>query len=96
MHDWNDEDCAKILVHLADAMDTESVLLISEIVVPDRVQTEDTYVYWMDLTMLMFAGKERSAKDWHQLLDMSGLELVKIWESTIGTQCVVEGRKKRV
>lgn len=76
-------------------MAEDSIILIADMVVPEKVQRDDTYVYWMDLTMLMFAGKGRSAKDWQKLFDESGLELVKIWEPAIGTQCVVEGRKKK-
>lgn len=95
LHDWPDTYCAKILQNQADAMAEDSILLIADMVVPDKVQRDDTYVYWMDLTMFMFAGKERSAADWRKLFEGSGLELVKIWEAAMGTQCVIEGRKKR-
>jgi len=95
LHDWPDAECIKILTNQADAMADDSILLIAEMVVPKMVQREDCYVYWMDLTMMMFAGGERSEADWRRLFDQSGLELVKIWPSAVGTQCVIEGKKKR-
>jgi hypothetical protein len=63
-------------------------------VVPERVQREDTYVYWMDLVMFMFAGKERNLSTWKRVFDEAGLELVKVWEPKIGTQGVIEVRKR--
>ncbi|KAF7196059.1 O-methyltransferase hmp5 [Pseudocercospora fuligena] len=97
LHDWPDEYASKILRHQADVMAEDSVLLVAEMVVPDRVQREDTWVYQLDLSMFMFSGKERSAADFAKLFESAGLELVKIWPSADGsTQAVIEGRKKRV
>lgn len=76
-------------------MDNDSNMLISESVIPDKVQRTDTYVYWMDFAMMAFAGKERSVADWHALFAISDLELIKIWAPEVGTQCMIEGRKKR-
>ena len=38
-------------------MAPDSKLLIAENLIPDRVQKEDLYCYWIDLTMFTFAGK---------------------------------------
>ena len=92
MHDWPDEQCLRILKHNVDAMGPDSRLLIADIVVPDRVQNVDTYCYYMDLTVMTFAGKERSEADWRILFDRLGLELVKIWKAEVGIQAVIEGR----
>lgn len=95
MHDWPDSQCEIILKHLADAMTDESKILIVDLLIPERVQMEETFCYWMDLTMMMFAGKERTEPDWRRLFEASGLKLVKIWQAEIGQQAVMEGRKKR-
>lgn len=96
MHDWPDVECSKILRNQADAMGPDSIILVAEAVIPERVQCEDTYCYMMDLTMFNFGGKERSRVDWENLFEMSGLELVKIWQASTGSQGVIEGRKKRL
>ena len=70
--------CRKILRHNVAAMAPDSKLLVAGAVVPDRVHKEDLYCYWMDLTMLTFAGKERSERDWRTLFESVGLELVEV------------------
>lgn len=69
MHNWQDAECQKILKHIAEAMATDSRLLICEMVVPDKPEGVDKTVYWMDLCMLIIGGKERSEKEFSSLLD---------------------------
>ena len=95
LHDWSDDLCQKILRHQADAMAPDSKILIADMILPDMVQREDTYCYWLDLVMMTFGGKERNETDWLELLDKSNLELVRVWRAPVGTQAVIEGRLKR-
>lgn len=77
-------------------MGPDSIILVAELAMPDRIQMEDTYAYWMDMTMFTFGGKERSRTDWKKLFDSAGLELVKVWKAPVGTQAVMEGKKKSI
>ncbi|KAM3068498.1 hypothetical protein ACMFMG_009637 [Clarireedia jacksonii] len=89
LHDWPDDDCIKILSNIAEAMERgTSRLLIAEIVVPPG--GADVEAAWMDLTMLMFAGKERSKAQWVELLEQSGLSLVKVHSAEGTNFSVVE------
>ncbi|KAI9800584.1 MAG: hypothetical protein M1833_003242 [Piccolia ochrophora] len=90
MHNWPDAECRKILQNIVPAMAPDSRVLIAEMVVPDNVESVDLTVYWMDLTMLLMGGKERTEKDWSALLDSAGLKLLKIWRSSAGAQTVLE------
>jgi len=63
-------------------------------VVPDIPEGVDKTVYWMDLCMLIIGGKERSEKEFSDLLDSAGLKLIKIWRSKVGSQTVIECRLK--
>ena len=90
MHNWPDAECSKILANTASAMAPDSRLLIAEMVVPDFDRRDDMTPYWMDLAMLIIAGRERSAKDFSNILDAAGLRLVKIHHSAAGSQTVVE------
>lgn len=46
------------------------------------------------MVMLGIGGKERSEKEFASLLGEVGLELVQIWPAEVGTQSVIEARKK--
>lgn len=54
----------------------KSRLVISEIVIPPT--NADVETAWMDITMMVLSGRERTEKQWRNLLDLSGLKLKKI------------------
>lgn len=97
-HNWPDTQVAKIIQCIAPAMGPDSRLLIGEMLMPsDRPEDEtdgDPTVYWMDHAMWTFAGKERTKKDFENLLDTAGLKLVKIWPAPTGPQTIIEAHKK--
>jgi hypothetical protein len=96
MHNYQDNVCQAILGNIAKAMGPTSRLLIAEIIVPVRTTVgEDMSTYWMDMVMLGIGGKERREKEFSDLLQSVGLELVKIWPAEVGNQVVVEARLKR-
>lgn len=92
MHNWPDAECSKILANTASAMAPDSRLFIAEMVVPELTDSGDDTVYWMDLAMLVIGGRERSEKDFRSLFDSAGLQLIKIWKSPDGPQCVLEAK----
>jgi hypothetical protein len=83
MHNWQDNEARKILKHIADAMASDSRLLIGEMVVLDKPEGVDKTVYWVDLCMLVIGRKEHSGREFWQMLDPVGLKLVKIWTSKV-------------
>ncbi|KAI4182951.1 MAG: hypothetical protein L6R41_005685 [Letrouitia leprolyta] len=93
-HDWPDSSCRQILIHTAAAMKPDySKLLISEFVLPDS----DTALFpaTLDIQMMgLHAGMERSERQWRNLLDSAGLEVVKIWQVVKGGEAVIEARLK--
>lgn len=95
LHDWPDDMCQRILKHIVDAMAPDSKILVAEILIPTRVQSMDTYTYVLDLTMMLFAGKERTEADWRTLFDSVGLEMMNVWRAEVGTQAVMEGQLKK-
>jgi len=77
-------------------MGPTSRLLVAELIVPARTTVgEDMSTYWMDMVMLAIGGKERSEKEYSELLESVGLELVKIWPEPVSNHAVVEARLKR-
>ncbi|KAG4027317.1 hypothetical protein MFRU_031g00650 [Monilinia fructicola] len=77
LHDWPDVDCVRILKVIAAAMTAEiSRAVISEIVLPSMAA--DVEAGWMDITMMALSGRERTEKQWVNLLNLSGLKLREI------------------
>ncbi|PGH15373.1 hypothetical protein AJ80_05557 [Polytolypa hystricis UAMH7299] len=79
LHDWSDEECRTILKHVMAAMEKgHSKLLIMDVVLP---MTSASFSQAMsDHSMLTFGGKERSEKQWYELLSSVGLKIVKIYQ----------------
>jgi hypothetical protein len=79
LHDWSDEDGVKILQNLVPALKRGySRVLLNEIVVSEEKPT--LAVTNMDLMMLAhFAVRERTEKEWRDILRRTGLRIVKIW-----------------
>ncbi|KAB8298688.1 hypothetical protein EYC80_000865 [Monilinia laxa] len=77
LHDWPDAYCITILSNIANAMTPTSRLLIAEIVLPG--EGGDIEAAWLDITMLLFGGKERSENEWIKLLEVAGIRLERVY-----------------
>lgn len=78
LHDWNDHDAGRILDTIRAAAKPDSKLIILETVVPES----DDYAgpsRIMDINMMvMTGGKERTAAEWHALLNAHGFTIDEI------------------
>ncbi len=77
LHDWDDDDCLRILRTVRRAMDAESRLVVVErlLDVPGRPPTEARDLAFVDLHMLvMFGARERTMAEYDALLVESGFE----------------------
>jgi len=95
LHNCPDDVCVEILQNTASAMGPTSRLLTGEVVIPSQVQVGgEMTAYWKDVVMLAIGGKERSEKEFSEILDRAGLRLVKVWPFATGEQAVVEASLK--
>ncbi|MFI5681529.1 methyltransferase [Streptomyces cellulosae] len=77
LHDWDDASCGKILGSIARAANPGARLVVIEAVLPE--DDEPHFAKMIDLTMLaMMTGRERTAKEYEQLLENSGFTLDRI------------------
>ena len=77
MHDYPDDKCIEILRQIMKAMDKESVILIDDMIVPNR--GAHYYATQLDLTMMATLGAmERTEKQWYSLMDSAGLRIKSI------------------
>jgi hypothetical protein len=75
LHDWPDEDAARILRTIRATAPTHARLLINESVI--RPGNEADGAKWLDLLMLVLAGgRERDEQQWRELLTSTGWEAV--------------------
>jgi len=79
LHDWDDEECKKILDNCFSAMSPNSKLLITEVV----IDKEFPYASCMDMLMLtLTGGKERSLDTFKKMLYQSGFIIQNIYPTS--------------
>ncbi|KAJ5758010.1 uncharacterized protein N7511_006704 [Penicillium nucicola] len=78
LHDWPDMQAVQILRRLRAAMGADSLLLINESVLPQSGVGLSAVL--SDLHMMAsYASLERTERQWRDLLEMAGFQLVKVW-----------------
>nr|BBE32341.1 O-methyltransferase [Acorus calamus] len=87
LHDWNDEECVKILKQCKEAIpsreDGGKVILVEMVDKGAEIQA-----LW-DVMMMMLGGKERSEFEWHKLFIDAGFTDYKI-TPILGTRSIIE------
>jgi hypothetical protein len=76
IHDWEDPEAITILRHCREAMAPEGKILIVEMVVPPG--NEPGFGKWLDLMMLLVAGRERTKEEYSHLLSEAGLTMTRV------------------
>ena len=90
LHDWPDHKCQLILSQLASAMiPGYSKILINEHVLPD--QGCDIVSAQVDISMMaVLAATERSAAQWHNLVESAGLKIENMWTVIPNSESIIE------
>jgi SAM-dependent methyltransferase len=77
LHDWNDDQCQKILGHCRKAMKPDGRLLIVEMVLPPGDAPHPGKI--LDMVMLaLIGGQERTETEYASLLDKAGFRLSRV------------------
>jgi hypothetical protein len=77
IHDWNDELATQILRNCRAQMGPDARLIIVDCVVPET--SEPHFSKFIDLNMLvMTGGKERTAKEFEELLSAAGFKVLQV------------------
>lgn len=80
LHDFNDEQCVKILTHIREAMPQSSYLYVIERTMQNN-QQPDINDYGDLMMLMLLGGKGRYAYEWLQLFVQAGLVWVNEKES---------------
>ena len=77
-------------------MAPDSRVLIQEQIMPSIITNPEleANVAVLDVATMVMGGKERTEEDFKDILERSGLELVKIWKAEMAPAGIVEGKIK--
>lgn len=89
-HDWSDPASIEILRNTAQAMSSNSRILISETAAPSVGANRATAL--QDVNMMAFAGMERTEEQWQDLIRKAGLRFIRFWRQEGSMHVVVEAR----
>jgi trans-resveratrol di-O-methyltransferase len=95
LHDWNDEECVKILKNCKDAIAKKGkegkVIIIDMVVEKEKGNNEsaETQLFFDMLMMVLLTGKERTKKEWVNLISSAGFNDYKI-SPVLGLRSVIE------
>ncbi|KAM7495072.1 hypothetical protein LguiB_029681 [Lonicera macranthoides] len=94
LHDWNDEDCVKILKKCREAIpskDEGGKVIIIEMIVDNRNPDKDSIenqLFFDMLMMVLATGRERNEKEWEKLFLDAGFSEHKI--TPLGLRSLIE------
>lgn len=77
IHDWNDASSVKILQSIHRAMRGDGKLLLVEMVVPEGNEPHPSKMLYIEM-LVMEGGKERTAKEYRELLAGGGFRLTRV------------------
>lgn len=88
LHDWTDEQCARILRNCRQAMPSGGRILIVDHVIPE--DSGPHVAKFMDVNMMvMTSGQERTRREFEQLLASARLGLKQVASTSLGF-CILE------
>ncbi len=88
LHDWNDDECVKILTNCRAAMNEKGKVLVVDNVV--SAGNDPSWGKLLDIQMLIIGGRERTKDEFAALFAAAGMKLTRI----VPTKCplsIVEG-----
>ncbi len=89
LHNWDDEHCLAILRNCRRAMAPGGRIIIHDMIVPPGNGPDQSKV--LDIVMLSIVrGRERTKREFEQLLDAAGLRIVRITPPRAGALSTIE------
>jgi hypothetical protein len=88
LHDWNDEQCVKILANCRAAVNEKGRVLVVDNVIP--AGNDPSWGKLVDIQMFVIGGRERTKKEFAAMFAKAGLKLTRV----LATKCplsIVEG-----
>ena len=87
MNDWTDDEVVKILGNIRAACEKDSVLLISENILPDE---PDLNLATADVWLMNFGGKRRNARSYREVTKKAGFEIQSMAKNESNNSTVIQ------
>jgi hypothetical protein len=92
LHDWNDDECVKILSNIHRSSDQDGKVFIAEHLIPDPETPHFSKLF--DIHMMCVAsGRERTVDEYSALLERAGWKYIQTLHPSSGLISVIEGSK---
>ena len=92
LHDWNDEECVRILRIMLDRASAGGRVFVVEHLIPET--DGGNFAALFDIHMMCWGtGRERTVREYEFLLQKAGWHYVASWFPTSGVIGVIEGAK---
>jgi hypothetical protein len=91
LHDWNDQECVRILVNLSKGVSCGGRALIVEHIVPGPPQPHFAKLFDIQM-MCCSTGRERTEDEYLRLLEAAGWKFNRAWYPADRMIGIIEGR----
>lgn len=92
LHDWNDDECVKILSNIHRSSHQNGKVFIAEHLIPDPETPHFSKLFDIH-TMCVASGRERTVDEYSALLERAGWKYIKTLHPSSGLISVIEGGK---
>ncbi|XP_020215277.1 trans-resveratrol di-O-methyltransferase [Cajanus cajan] len=92
LHNWNDEECVKILNKCKEAIPNQGKIIIIDLVMESKKEDKklvETQLFLDMQMMVFFIAKERNEKEWANLISSAGFSDYKITPA-LGLNSIIE------
>ncbi|TGO21464.1 hypothetical protein BPAE_0218g00170 [Botrytis paeoniae] len=87
LHDFYEPVCVQLRKNIASAMGTTSRVVIADMIRPEKTDIGgEMMIYCIGFCMMLLNGKEKREREFRDIVDSAGLEVIKIWRYPAGTQ----------
>lgn len=94
IHDWNDDECIRILKVCYNAMPKGAKLLIIDAVIPDDSQNKPHIGKLLDIVMMAcITGRERTLSEFREIIEKSGLTFNRLIDIGTEAKSIIECEK---
>jgi hypothetical protein len=92
LHDWDDDECIRILSNIRKASNDKSKILIIEHIVPEANIPHFSKLFDVHM-MCATTGRERTKEEYEFLLSQSGWIFARLYYPQNGSIGIIEGLK---
>ncbi len=92
IHNWNDQDCIRILGNIQRQMPDNGKVMIIEMIIPEGNKSSFSKLLDIQMLVSMKGGKERTVREFRDLMSESGLSRPRIIPTIAPLALIIAGK----